>query len=72
MIKELIAYVKIAGALTMGIFGLLGIRYIAIIVHDFTKPMHVLIQILVFVALIIGAIALWCDYYLKKEYKKWK
>lgn len=67
MIKEIFAGFKVILALVAGVLGLLGLRYLTTIVHNLTSPFHVLIQILIWVALIIGAIALWCNYYLAQN-----
>lgn len=67
MIKEIFAGIKIVLALIAGVLGLLGLRYTTILVRDITSPLCSLLQILIWVALIIGAIALWCDYYLAQN-----
>jgi len=67
MIKEICACIKIILALVAGVLGLLGLRYLTTIVHNLTSPLYVLIQILIWVALIIGAIAVWCNWYLNKK-----
>jgi nitrate reductase gamma subunit len=69
MIKEIFAGIKIVLALVAGVLGLLGVRYITIITHTLTSPLYVLIQILIWVVLIIGAIAVCCDWYLRNEPK---
>lgn len=69
MIKEIYAGFKIVLALVAGVLGLLGVRYITILTHNLTSPFHVIIRILVWVALLIGAIALVCNYYLRNEPK---
>jgi nitrate reductase gamma subunit len=69
MIKELFAILKIIVVCTGGVLALIGLRYFAITVRMLTSPLHVLIQILVMVALLVGAIALFCNWYLRKEDK---
>jgi nitrate reductase gamma subunit len=67
MIKEICAVIKIILALVAGVLGLLGLRYLTTLVHTLTSPLYVLIQILIWVALIVGAIAVWCNWYLNKK-----
>jgi len=69
MIKEIFAGFKVILALVAGVLALLGLRYLTTIIHTLTSPLYVLIQILIWVILIIGAIAVWCDWYLRNEPK---
>jgi predicted tellurium resistance membrane protein TerC len=69
MIKEIFAVLKIIVVCIGGVCALLGLRYLTILVHGFTSPLCSLLQILIWVVLIIGAIAIWCDWYLRNEPK---
>jgi len=69
MIKEILAVLKTVAICTGGVLALIGLRYFATTIRILTSPLHVLIQILVGVILLIGAIALFCQYYLRNEPK---
>ena len=72
MIKEILAVLKTVAICTGGVLALIGLRYFATTIRTLTSPLHVLIQILVGVILLVGAIAVFCQWYLRNEPKKIK
>jgi len=56
MIKEILAVLKTVAICTSGVLALIGLRYFATTIRTITSPLHVLIQILVGVILLVGAI----------------
>jgi len=69
MIKKLLAILKIIVICTGGVLALIGLRYFVTTIRTLTSPLHILIQILIMVDLLVGAIALFCNWYLRNESK---
>jgi nitrate reductase gamma subunit len=67
MIKEILAVLKTVAICTGGVLALIGLRYFATTIRILSSPLHVLIQILIGVALLVGAITIWCKWYLNKK-----
>lgn len=65
MIKSLINIFRLILSCLVGVIGILGLRYFVILIKTNIYSFNSLFKILIWTVLIIIAIAIWCDYYLR-------
>lgn len=69
MMKKVIAIVKIFGVCVGGVLAVIGLRALTIAIKSMTDMLPVFFQIIAWIILVVFAIAVWCNWYLRNNEK---
>jgi hypothetical protein len=68
--KKILAILKMIGLILAGVLAVIGVWSLTNNVQVIIKNLWILYRILIWVGLIVIALAVWCQWYLRNEPKK--
>jgi hypothetical protein len=66
-LKQIIVGFKMIGAVIVGLFAVLGVYSLTTKIQIIISALYILLKILIWVGLIVIAIAIWVDWYLRNH-----